>query len=55
MTMGFNDTFMLSLIGCIICAVMAIFVGRDPALEAVKAAKKRGETVDQEPAVITGD
>ncbi len=43
MTMGFNDTFMLSLIGCIICAVMAIFVGRDSALEAAKAAKKRGE------------
>jgi EmrB/QacA subfamily drug resistance transporter len=55
MTMGFNDTFMLSLIGCIICAVMAIFVGRDPALEAAKVAKKRGETVDQEPAVSTGD
>ncbi|HET8842994.1 MAG TPA: DHA2 family efflux MFS transporter permease subunit [Ktedonobacteraceae bacterium] len=46
-TMGMNDTFLLSLIGCAICAVAAIFVGRDPALDAANAAKKRGETVEK--------
>jgi EmrB/QacA subfamily drug resistance transporter len=47
LTMGMNDTFFLSLIGCAICAVLAIFIGRDPALEAAKAAQKRGETVEK--------
>ncbi|HVB73598.1 MAG TPA: DHA2 family efflux MFS transporter permease subunit, partial [Ktedonobacteraceae bacterium] len=47
LTMGMNDTFLFSLIGCAICAVLAIFVGRDPALEAAKAAKRRGETVEE--------
>jgi EmrB/QacA subfamily drug resistance transporter len=45
-TMGFNDTFMISLIGCAICTVLALFLGRDPAVEAAKAAKKRGEVVE---------
>ena len=48
-TMGLNDTFVFSLIGCIICTVLAFFVGRDPALEAAKQAKKRGEPVDTQP------
>ncbi len=43
MTMGMNDTFFFALIACAVCAVATIFVGRDPALEAAKAAKKRGE------------
>ena len=46
-TMGMNDTFFFSLIGCAICAVAAIFVGRDPALEAVKKAKKREGVVEK--------
>jgi len=50
-TMGLNDTFLVSLIGCIICTVLAFFVGRDPAIEAAKEAKKRGETVETEPLV----
>ena len=50
-TMGLNDTFVLSLIGCAACTVLAFFVGRDPALEAAKQAKKRGETVDTQPQV----
>ncbi|GAC1520136.1 MAG: hypothetical protein NVS3B14_22040 [Ktedonobacteraceae bacterium] len=45
-TMGLNDTFMFVLVGCAICAVLALFLGRDPAIEAAKAAKKRGETVE---------
>lgn len=50
-TMGLNDTFFVSLIGCAICVVLAFFVGRDPAIEAAKAAKKRGETVETQPPV----
>ncbi len=50
-TMGLNDTFFVSLIGCIICVVLAFFVGRDPAIEAAKQAKKRGETVEDQPPV----
>jgi hypothetical protein len=41
LTLAMNDTFFVALIGCAICAVVALFVGRDPALQ---AAKKRGET-----------
>jgi len=31
-TMALNDTFMLVLILCAICAALALFVGRDPAI-----------------------
>lgn len=51
LTMGMNDTFMLSLIGCVICTVLALFVGRDPALEAAKKARERGEEVEEKPKV----
>ncbi len=54
-TMGMNDTFLFSLIGCVICTVLAFFVGRDPAIEAAKAARKRGETVGNAPASMLGD
>jgi EmrB/QacA subfamily drug resistance transporter len=50
-TMGLNDTFMLALIGCVICTALAFFVGRDPAIEAAKEARKRGETVEKSPVV----
>ena len=43
LTLGMNDTFFFALIACAVCAAATIFVGRDPALEAAKAAKKRGE------------
>lgn len=48
-TMGMNDTFLFSLIGCVICTLLAFFIGRDPAIEAAKEAKKRGETVERTP------
>jgi hypothetical protein len=44
-TMGLNDTFMFVLIGCAICTGLALFLGRDPAIEAAKAARERGEPV----------
>lgn len=50
LTMGMNDTFLLVLIGCIACTVLAFFVGRDPSIEAAREAKKRGETVEKVPA-----
>ena len=53
-TMGLNDTFLLSLIGCVICTVLALFLGRDPSLEAAKHAKKRGETVEEPPVPALG-
>src|SRR6266566_2604973 len=45
-TMGLNDTFLFVLVGCAMCVVLAFFLGRDPAIEAANAAKKRGETVE---------
>jgi EmrB/QacA subfamily drug resistance transporter len=51
LTMGLNDTFLFSLIGCTICAVLAFFVGRDPALVAARQAKLPGEKVEAQPPV----
>jgi hypothetical protein len=42
-----KDASFFALIACAICAVAAIFVGRDSALEAAKAAKSRGEKVEE--------
>ena len=54
-TMGLNDTFLFVLIGCAVCTVLAFFIGRDPAIEAAKAARKRGETVEQPPVPIMSE
>src|SRR5947209_3540140 len=54
-TMGLNDTFLFSLVGCAICTVLALFLGRDPAIEAAKAAKKRGETVETAPIPVISE
>jgi hypothetical protein len=43
--MGLNDTFLFALIGCAVCTVLALFLGRDPAIEAARAAEERGEAV----------
>ncbi|HEX5440807.1 MAG TPA: MFS transporter, partial [Ktedonobacterales bacterium] len=52
-TLGLNDTFMFVLIACGICALLALLVGRDPAVQAAKAAKARGEEVaPREPAFV---
>jgi hypothetical protein len=47
LTLGMNDTFFFALIACVGCAVATLFVGRDPALEEARAAKKRGETGEE--------
>ena len=50
-TMGLNDTFLFVLVGCAICTVLALFLGRDPAIEAAKAAKQRPETAAETPVI----
>lgn len=52
LTMGMNDTFVFCLIGCVVCTVLAFFVGRDPAIEAAKKAKKSGEPVENPPVPV---
>ncbi|HEX9131314.1 MAG TPA: DHA2 family efflux MFS transporter permease subunit [Ktedonobacteraceae bacterium] len=54
-TMGLNDTFLFALVGCAICAVLALFLGRDPAIEAAKTAKERGETVEKPPVSVLSE
>jgi uncharacterized membrane protein YdjX (TVP38/TMEM64 family) len=50
--MGLNDTFLVVLIGCVVCTVLAFFIGRDPAIEAAKATQKRGETEETPPVPV---
>jgi EmrB/QacA subfamily drug resistance transporter len=50
LTLGINDAFFVAMIGCALLAVVAIFVGNDPNLEAAKRAKARGEEAPQVPA-----
>ena len=54
-TMGLNDTFLFVLIGCAICTVLAFFLGRDPAIEEAKAARKRGEAVEEGPVAVLSE
>ncbi|HUY79679.1 MAG TPA: MFS transporter [Ktedonobacterales bacterium] len=53
-THGLNDTFLLTMVGTGICIVLAIFVGRDPSVEAAKRAKTRGEDAPaaRQPALV---
>ncbi len=53
--MGLNDTFLVVTIATGICALLAIFVGRDPAVEAAKRAAARGEAVQAERPAIAGE
>jgi len=45
---GFNDTFLLVMIACGVAIVLALFVGRDQAVEAAKRARERGEAVEEQ-------
>lgn len=54
-TMGLNDTFLVVLIGCAICTLLAFFLGRDPAIEEAKAARKRGEALEKPPVPIMSE
>ncbi|HKT38999.1 MAG TPA: MFS transporter, partial [Ktedonobacterales bacterium] len=54
-TLGLNDTFMFVMIACGLCAVLALFVGRDPAVQAAKEAKARGEETPQREPAFAGE
>jgi hypothetical protein len=41
-------SYLLVLIVCAASAMLALFVGRDPAIEAAKRAKEQGEKVEAE-------
>jgi EmrB/QacA subfamily drug resistance transporter len=47
-TQGLNDTFWAVLICCAACIVLALIVGRDPAVRAYQEARARGEEVRPE-------
>ena len=51
-TSALNDTFMVSLIGCALGILLALFLGRDPSLRAAREAKARGETVEARPTMV---
>lgn len=54
-TMGLTDTFWIVLISCAALVVLALIVGRDPAIEAYKQAKARGEEVIREPQPVLSE
>jgi DHA2 family multidrug resistance protein len=51
-THALNDTFTVAMIGCGIATVLAIFLGKDPAVEASKKAAERGESISPQPAMV---
>jgi hypothetical protein len=54
-TQGLNDTFTVVVIACGICAVLALFVGRDPAIQAAKRAAAAGEPVEAKQPTMIAD
>jgi MFS family permease len=54
-THGLNDTFLVVVIACGICAVLALFVGRDPAIQAAKRAARAGEPVEEKQPTLIAD
>ena len=50
--LGLNDTFLVTTVLTGVCTVLALFVGRDPAIEAAKRAAARGEAVSGRPAIM---
>ena len=54
-TQGLNDTFTIVVIACGICAVLALFVGRDPAIQAAKRAEAAGEPIEAKQPTMIAD
>jgi EmrB/QacA subfamily drug resistance transporter len=52
---GLSDTFWVVLICCAATMILALIVGRDPAIEAYKQARARGEEVKLERPVAVGE
>jgi EmrB/QacA subfamily drug resistance transporter len=51
--LGLNDTFLVVTIATGVCVLLAVLVGRDPAVEAAKRAAARGEKVEGRAMVIS--
>jgi EmrB/QacA subfamily drug resistance transporter len=52
-TSSMNDAFFITVVGCAICAVLALLVGNDPSIKAVREARKRGEPApEQQPVMV---
>ena len=54
-TQGLNDTFTVVVIVCGMCTVLALFVGRDPAIQAARRAAPAGETVEEKQPTLVAD
>jgi EmrB/QacA subfamily drug resistance transporter len=54
-TMGMNNAFYVVFICCTASIILALIVGRDPAIEAYKQAKARGEDVKVERAAVMSE
>jgi DHA2 family multidrug resistance protein len=54
-TSGLNDVFLITMLGCAICIVLSLLVGRDPAVQAAKEAAQRGEQVAQRQPAMVGE
>jgi EmrB/QacA subfamily drug resistance transporter len=54
-TLGLNDTFWLVMIFCTVSIVLALIVGRDPSLVALKQARARGEEIILEREPVLSD
>ncbi len=48
-THALNDTFLITMIGCGIAIVLALFLGRDPSITAARRAAATGEVVSEAP------
>jgi len=54
-TQGLNDTFLVVVIACGICAALALFVGRDPAVQAAKRAAIADEPLEAKQPTLIAD
>ena len=56
-TSAINDAFFATMIGCAVAVLLALLVGRDPALVAARRARQRGEAVpvEQQQPVLVGE
>jgi len=54
-TYGITVAFAVSMVGCAAAIVLALFIGKDPAVEAAKQAAVRGETVPDTRSMVIGE
>jgi hypothetical protein len=54
-TQGLNDTFTVVMIACAICIALALFVGRDPAIQAARRAAEASEIVEEKQPTLVAD